>query len=143
MKVRIYMEEKNTELLFTDENILKALMKTSPENRRNLLAMEYNNLFYMANDSECAQRSLEICDEYIEGYRKIKDGICEFLEKIQEQATENAITEMTNIYKELSREERLEFCKKLQEESTIENSLDMFEHTWKSMISKLQKAVKV
>lgn len=136
------MEENNKEFTFTDENIMRALMKTTPENRRNLLAMEYNNLFYMANISEYAQRSLEICDEYIKGYKKIKEGICEFLEKIQEQTTENVVTEMANVYKELSREERLEFCKRLQEESNLENSLDLFEHTCKNMISKLQKVVK-
>lgn len=137
------MEENNKEFTFTDENIMKALMKTTPENRRNLLAMEYNNLFYIANISEYAQRSLEICDEYIEGYKKIKEGICEFLEKIQEQTTESVFDEMANVYKDLSREERLEFCKKIAGESTIENKLDMLNYSCKHLIDTLQKAVNV
>ena len=137
------MEENNKEFTFTDENIMKALMKMSPENRRNLLAMEYNNLFYMANISEYAQRSLEICDEYIEGYKKIKEGICEFLENIQEQTTGHVLDEMANAYKELSREEQLEFCKKISGESTLDTTLDLLSNNLQHLLGTLQKAVNV
>lgn len=136
------MEENNTELLFTDENIMKAIMKTSPENRRYILSISYNDLFSVANSSEYAQNFINVCDEYIEGYIKMKDAICEFLEKIHEQSSEDVITEMVNNYKDLSREERLEFNKKLKEESTIENKLDMFDYDWKHLIDSLQKVVK-
>ena len=142
MKVRNYMEENNTELLFTDENIMKAIMKISPENRKYILSIAYNDLFSVANSSEYTQNFINICEQYIEGYTKMKDVICEFLEKIHEQSSEDVITEMVNNYKDLSREERLEFNKKLKEESTIENKLDMFDYDWKHLIDSLQKVVK-
>lgn len=47
MKVRIYIEEKNTELIFTDDDIMKALMKMSPENRRNVLAVPKVGGYYL------------------------------------------------------------------------------------------------
>lgn len=74
---------------------------------------------------------------------EMKDAIYEFLDIIHNQTTKSVIDDMANIYKELSREERLEFCKKIAEESTIENRLDMIDYNWKHLIGTIQKAVKV
>lgn len=136
------MEESNTDLLFTDENIMKAITKISPENRKYILSIAYNDLFSVANSSEYAQNFINICEQYIEGYTKMKDVICEFLEKIHEQSSEDVITEMIENYKNLSREERLEFNKKIVAENTLENSLDMLSYDWKHLIDSLQKVVK-
>ena len=50
---------------------------------------------------------------------------------------------MANTYKELSREERLEFSKRIAQESTLENSLDMLDYNWKHLLGTIQKAVNV
>ena len=59
-----------------------------------------------------------------------------FMEKQQEQTTENVIEDMVRIYKDLSREERLEFSKKLQDEENILNSLDMLKYSWGKLVNK-------
>lgn len=137
------MEENNTELLFTDENIMKALMKMSPENRRNVLALEYNKLFYIANDSEYAQKCIAFLDENVELSLQAKASIQEFLDVIQEQTTGHVLDEMANTYKELSREEQLEFCKKISDESTLDTTLDLLSNNLQHLLGTLQKAVNV
>lgn len=137
------MEENNTELLFTDDDIMKALMKMSPEYKEALLAFGFESLRFIANDTESAKNAVENCDKYIVGWKKAKEAIYEFFEMIHNQTTECVIDEMANTYKELSREERLEFSKKIAGESTLENSLDMLDYNWKHLLGTIQKAVKV
>lgn len=137
------MEENNTELLFTDENIMKVLMKMSPEYKDALLAFGFETLRYIANDTESAKNAVENCDKYIVGWQRAKEGICEFLEKIQEQTTGHVLDEMANAYKELSREEQLEFCKKISGESTLDTTLDLLSNNLQHLLGTLQKAVNV
>lgn len=137
------MVENNTELLFTNENIMKTLIKMTPENKDALLEFNFESLRYIANDVESAKNAVENCDKYIVGWQRAKEAIQEFLEKIHEQTTENIIDEMVSAYKNFSREERLEFSKKIAEESNLENSLNLFNYNWKHFVNTLQKAVKV
>lgn len=137
------MEEKNTELLFTDDDIMKALMKMSPEYKEALLAFGFESLRFIANDTESAKNAVENCDKYIVGWQRAKEGIREFLGKIQEQTTGHVLDEMANVYKELSREEQLEFCKKISEESTIDTTLDLLSDNLQHLLGTLQKAVNV
>ena len=88
------------------------------------------------------KNAVENCDKYIVGWHRAKEAIQEFLGKLQEQTTENVINEIADVYKNFSREERLEFSKKIAEESNLENSLDMFDYNWKHLIGNLKKAVK-
>ena len=74
--------------------------------------------------------------EYITMWQRAKEAITEFMEKQQEQTTENVIEDMVGIYKDLSREERLEFSKKLQDEENILNSLDMLKYSWGKLVNK-------
>ena len=69
-------------------------------------------------------------------WQRAKEAITEFMEKQQEQTTENVIEDMVGIYKDLSREERLEFSKKLQDEENILNSLDMLKYSWGKLVNK-------
>ena len=137
------MEENNKEFTFTDENIMKALMKMSPENKNELLGLSLDSLIRTANDTDFAQSQINNCDIHITGWLRLKEAIHEFLELIHNQTTESVIDEMTKTYKELSRKERLEFSKKIAGESTLENSLDMLDYNWKHLLGTIQKAVKV
>lgn len=137
------MVENNTELLFTDDEIMKALMKMSPEKRRLALAIPYSDLCCVANSTEYAQNFINICNEYIEGYVRVKDSVCEFLGMLQEQTAEEVFDEMAKTFKELPREEQLNFCKNLTGESNIKNSLDVLNYGCKHLIDTLQKVAKV
>ena len=135
------MEENNK--FYTENDIMKVIMQMTEENRIALLSIGFEGLISIVNNTEFAQNTLENCDRYIAGWQRIKEAIVEFVEKKDEQTTESVVAEMTNAYKELSREERLEFCKKIAEESTIKNRLDMLDYNWKHLIGTLQKVVKV
>lgn len=124
------------EKLYTENDIMKILMHMTPENRIALLSMGFETLINIANNSESAQCALDNCDKYIEAWQRAKESITEFMEKQQEQTTENVIEDMVGIYKDLSREERLEFSKKLQDEENIINSLDMLKYSWGKLVNK-------
>ena len=47
------------------------------------------------------------------------------------------IDNLAEVYKGLSREERLEFSKIISEESNLENSLDMFKFQWGKLMNTL------
>lgn len=124
------------EKLYTENDIMKILMHMTPENKIALLSMGFETLINIANSSESAQRALDNCDKYIMAWQRAKESITEFMEKQQEQTTENVIEDMVGIYKNLSREERLEFSKKLQDEENILNSLDMLKYSWGKLVNK-------
>ena len=131
------------EKLYTENDIMKVIMQMTEENRIALLSIGFEALISIANNTESAQNALENCDKYIAGWKRTKEAIAEFVEKKNGQTTENVITEMANTYKELSREERLEFSKRIAQESTLENSLDMLDYNWKHLLGTIQKAVNV
>ena len=124
------------EKLYTENDIMKILMHMTPENKIALLSMGFETLINIANNFESAQCALDNCDKYITMWQRAKEAITEFMEKQQEQTTENVIEDMVGIYKDLSREERLEFSKKLQDEENILNSLDMLKYSWGKLVNK-------
>lgn len=117
-------------------------MHMEDKNKSTLLSMEFKILSNLANSSEFAQYTLNSCEKYITEWQKIKVAIVDFIDKKNGIRTENIIDNMTNLYKGLSREERFEFNKKIAQEGTFENSLDMLDYNWKHFLGTIQKAVK-
>lgn len=128
---------------YTENDIMKVIMQMTEENRIALLSIGFEGLISIANNTESAQIALENCDKYIAGWQRTKEAIAEFVEKKNGQMTGHVLDEMANAYKELSREEQLEFCKRISGESTIENKLDMLNYSCKNLIDALQKVVNV
>lgn len=62
------MGENNKE--FTNDNIMKVLLKMTPENKGALLAFEFEAISCIANDAEYAQKAIENCDKYIDAWKK-------------------------------------------------------------------------
>ena len=80
------MEEKNK--VFTEDNIMKALLKMTPENKNALLTFNFETLRWIANDTVSAQSAIEGCDKHITGWHRTKDAILEFLDIIHGESTE-------------------------------------------------------
>ena len=107
---------------------MKAVLRMTPEKKSSLLEFSFESLNSIANEPEGVKIAIQYCDNSLAEWRKMKDAILEFSEVIHGQSTESVITEMANVYKELSREERLEFCKAIAGESNLENSLDLLDY---------------
>lgn len=135
------MEENNK--FYTENDIMKVIMQMTEENRIALLSIGFEGLISIANNTESAQNALENCDRHIAGWQRTKEAIAEFVEKKNGQTIGHVLDEMANAYKELSREEQLEFCKKISGESTLDTTLDLLNNNLQQLLETLQKAVKV
>ena len=136
------MEENNKiqKTKYTEEQVMKALMQMSPELKEALVSNSIANLMTIANDTEFAISVIKKGMEYVKSYKNGVKWILQFIELLskQENDTENVVDTMAELYKGLSREERLEFNVKLAEISDLENSLDTFKYQWNKLVNKVR-----
>lgn len=136
------MEENNKiqEIKYTEEQVMKALMKMSPELKEALLSNSIASLMTIANDTEFAISVIKKGMEYVKSYTNGVKGILQFIELLskQENDEKNVVDTMAELYEGLSREERLEFNVKLAEISDLENSLDTLKYQWNKLVNKVR-----
>lgn len=140
-KARNYMTENNEikELKYTEEQVMKALMQMTPEQRQILYGNSIQNLMEIANSEEYAQRAIDYYTQQADAYAVAVNLIKEFVTALHNQnnSTENVIESMAEIYKGMSREERLQFSEMIAKEGDLDNSLDMLKSTWRKFLSHL------
>lgn len=133
------MTENNEikELKYTEEQVMRALMQMTPEQRQILYGNSIQNLMEIANSEEYAQNAIDYYTKQANAYAVAVNLIKEFVTTLhnQDNSTENVIESMAEIYKGLSREERLQFSERIAEESDLNNSLDMLKSTWRKFLS--------
>ena len=134
------MTENNEikEIKYTEEQVMKALMQMTPEERDILFFYNINSIMELANNEEFATETLNSwvvsANSHIAAIKAVLQFI-ELLRKQQDDNTVNMIESMAEIYKGLSREERLQFSERISKESDLDNSLDMLKSTWRKFLS--------
>ena len=107
---------KITETKFTQNDVLKGLMAMNEELREFLGNITLEQLDSLANNLEYLEHMYKTFDVYIAGYQKMKEAVKVFVEIINEQKENSCgvvIAELAEQYKNLSVEEKTEFCKQL------------------------------
>ena len=113
------MEHTNneiTEVKFTQNDILNGLMAMDEELRQFIGNITLEQLDSLANNLEYLEHTYKTFDVYIAGYQKMKEAVKVFVETINEQKENSCsvvIAELAEQYKNLSVEEKTEFCKQL------------------------------
>ena len=135
------MDENNSknEKLYTEEQVIRAIMQMQPEQREFLFSTKFENIMGLANNPDYAKYVVWYYAKYAELCLNALETVKEFVELIhnQDNTTETVINNMAEYYKGLSREERLEFGKKIAKESELENSLDLFKFQFGKLLSRL------
>lgn len=134
------MNEKNEikKAKFTEEQVMNAIMQMDSEQRKMLYANTFDTVMELANNPEYLKQSLNAY--YVNAWLYINaiESVKAFIEKLnnQENTTPSVIDNLAEVYKGLSREERLEFGKIISDENNIINSLDMFKYEWNKMLNR-------
>ena len=139
------INNKITEVKFTQNDILKGMLLLDDKKRNAMSAISVDHLTALLNDKEELNSFYILCNDYIMAYDAMKQAVDKLdiaVHKQKENKCEAVIAELAEQYKNFSREERLELCKKLAEASNLENSLDMFKYSWNKFMNTL-KGVKV
>lgn len=125
--------KETQELNFTQEDILNALLTLDEETRNSLMNLNYAGVIEVANNAQYLSKVYQVCDDGIRNYQMLKESIKVFIDTLEEhnkKGVEHTIDVMIENYKGFSREEKLEFNKKLLDATSIENSMDNFKYTW-------------
>ena len=135
---------ENNEIKYTEEQVMNALLQMTPETKAVLFSSNINSIMELANNEEFAKDTLNSWVVYANAYIDAIKAVLQFIEllHIQENNTVNVIESMAEIYKRLSREERLQFSERIAEESDLNNSLDMLKSTWRKFLSHLAQWTK-
>jgi len=134
------MDKNNniTEVKFTEEQVMNAVMQMDSEHRKMLFANTFDTVMELANNPEYLKQSLNAY--YVNAWLYINaiESINAFIEQLnhQENTTPSVIANLAEVYKGLSREERLEFGKIISEENNIINSLDMLKYEWNKLLNR-------
>ena len=138
------MEHNNNEIKeirFTQNDILKQQLLLPDGVTKEVIAnLTVEQLMPLVNDRDYLNKVCDYCDVCAERYRELKDSIIIFvdeLEKQKESGTETTIKSMIDTYKDFSREDKLEFYKKLMESTNLESSLDNLGYTWSKFLKQL------
>lgn len=138
------MEQTNneiTEVKFTQNEILNGLMAMDEKARQTMRNVTLDQLDLIANNAEYLQQVYTMCDENIAAYQRMKDAAKVFVEVInnqKEKGCETVIDDMVEKYKGFSREEKLEFSKRMMDVTQLENSLDLFNYNWNKLMNKIK-----
>lgn len=137
-------EIKETQKIkFSQEDILNTLLALDEEQRSSLMNLNYAGVIEVANNAEYLSKVYQTCDDYIRSYQMLKESVKLFIDTLEEHKTkgvEHTIDTMVNHYKGFSREEKLEFNKKLLDATSIESSMDNFKYTWGKFLETLSGA---
>lgn len=137
------MEDTNkeiTETKFTQNDVLKGMLVLDDKLKNAMSPITLENLTTIINDEEQLNGFYMYCNNYIMVYNDMKravEKLAKVVHKQKEKGCEVVIADMAEQYKNLSREGRLELCKRLAESSNLENSLDMLSYSWNKLIVKL------
>lgn len=138
------MTENNNirENQYTEEQVMKVLMKMQPEYREMLFFNPFEIVMRLANDQEYVKNTIETYAKYADIYMYGIEVVKAFKELLNNQdntdnPTGNVIDNLAKLYIGLSRDERLEFAKRMAEESNLDNSLDLLKYQWGKLLNTL------
>lgn len=135
------MNETNEikELKYTEEQVMRALMQMTPENREILLQCRLSEIIGLVNYDEIKRTILDEWNTIAKAYESAIKSVNQLVELLasQDNSTTSAIELMAEQYKGMSREERLQFSERIAEESDLDNSLDLSKSTWRKFLSRL------
>lgn len=138
-------EIKETQKIkFLQEDILNALLALDEEQRSSLMNLNYASVIEVANNAEYLSKVYKACDDGIRNYQMLKESVKVFVDTLEEhkrKGVEHTIDVMIENYKGFSREEKLEFNKKLLDTTSIESSMDNFKYTWGKFLETLSGAI--
>lgn len=138
------MEQANNEITavkFTQDEILNGLMAMDEKARQTMRNVTLDQLDLIANNTEYLQQVYTMCDENIVAYQRMKDVAKVFVEVInnqKEKGYQAVIDDMVEKYEGFSREEKLEFSKRMMDVTQLENSLDLFNYNWNKLMNKIK-----
>ena len=133
------INNKITEVKFTQNDILKGMLLLDDKKRNAMSAISIDQLTMLLNDEEELNKFYVLCNDYIFAYGAMRCAVEELTKAVHKQnECDTVITELAEQYKTLSREDRLELCKRLAELSNTENSLDMFSYSWNKFMNTLR-----
>ena len=132
-EIKLNEIKETQEQKYSQEDILNALLALDEEQRSSLMRTDYLKLAEMANNLQYLREVYQTFEWYIGMYQSLKNATLAFVSELQRQkakGVEHTIDTMMEHYKGFSREERLEFNKKLLDATSIESSMDNFKYTW-------------
>lgn len=142
------METKNNTVskpLFTEKDVLIALAKMDENKRIWLDKQSLESLVKLVNDKEFRDTTFESIECHMNAFSEYKLAIKEMCtltvnEKIHKPVSKK-MADMVENYKGFSREERLEFYKRLVKEKTPENYTDETKYMCSNFGNVLQSAL--
>ncbi len=133
---------KTTESRFIQNDVLKAMLTLDEKQRNSLPQITIESLTMLINDEKEVNKFYEGCNDYIRAYHNMKKAVEELVKAVHKQK-ENicdvTIAELAEQYKNLSEEDRLEFCKEIADFGDTENPFDMLNYNWHKLMNSLRK----
>lgn len=127
--------------VYSEEDVLQAMAKIEPKYRKWLCNTNFDVLLEAANNYDYWKQVIEEIDKQIDGYTEMKTALCKLCTMViamkNGDTIEKRINDMTEVYKGLNREERLEFAKKIAGEKDLGNSVDELKYSFGQFIGEL------
>ena len=135
------INNKITEVKFTQNDILKGMLLLDDKKRNAMSAISVDHLTALLNDEEELNKFYEYCNNYVIAYhdmQKSVERLAEILHRQKESGSDVAIVDVVEQFKCLSEDGRLEFFKAITNATDVENPLDLLNYSWNRLVYTLR-----